>query len=116
MRFMLNGGQENKLPDAMVLPTRQEFIQRSMKGFSTNPGRSGVALLAWRADSVVEAWRQEKSTASGDFLTYGFRDNRVGAQGEVRSVLDQSTNRHHQSWIPGEDSPDLGPGKGGKGE
>ena len=87
-----------------------------MKGFSTNPGRSGVALLAWRADSVVEARRQEESTAAGDFLTYGFRDNRVGAQGEVRSVLDQGTNGHHQSWIPGEDPPDLGPGKGGKGE
>ena len=111
MRLMLAGGQQEELPDAMVLPFGQKLIQSPMKGLSLDSRRPGIPFLAGVPDPVLERGRQKDLASPGNFLGNPLHNEGVGAKGEMGPMLGEGSYRKEEAGIESENPPDVRPGE-----
>ena len=96
-------------PNAMVLPPRDQFVDRPMKGLSSKAGGSGVLVAGRFVDPVGERWRAEGAGLFGEICGHGPGDEGVGAEGQMGAVLIEGSDRHDHSWGVGKHLLDLCP-------
>lgn len=111
MRFVPVGREDQKLPDPVVLPIRQELVHDPVEGLSPESGGSCEALRPGAPYAEAKGRSQECFASPGNLPPHLFRNEGVGAEGKVRAVLDQGPHRKDQAGIPGQDASHLRPGE-----
>ena len=92
---------DDELGDAVVLPGGEQFVDRAVERLTAKPGGTGKGTSADR-NPVGEGRSSQDSYSLRNGLGDTVRDEDIGSQREVRTVLVHSADRENESRISGD--------------
>jgi hypothetical protein len=102
------GRDEHEVIEALVLPVRQQLVDRPVERLATDSGASREGTPA-EGHSVRERRREEDSQRSRDLARHATRDEEIGPQRKMRPVLLESSDGNDQAAIASKRLFDLRP-------
>ncbi len=109
--FVALGSDDHDFIGTVVVPTGEEFIDRTVEGLASQGAGTRIRCPIRLRESVMEGRSHRQLQANGEIEGNPLGDQRIGAKGQVGSVMVERANGENQACVPGQQVPHLGPRK-----
>ncbi len=90
---------DDQLGDTVIVPARQQLVDRAMEGLASKTGRAGVGPAVRVDDAVGKGWCYQNGKKVRKVVGNPLRDHGVGAERKMGTMLVECTHGHEQPWI-----------------
>ena len=112
MGLVAVGGDHHDLGDAVVLPARQQLVDRAVQGLAAERGSPGVMSPPASDHPIGKRRCPQDPQRDGHPARHCFSEEGVGPERQVRSMLLERAHREEQARVPCQEPPCFWPGEG----
>ena len=109
VRLVTLSRDHDHLGDSVIVPACEELVDSTMEGLSAKGACARIRRPVRLCEAIMESWRDDNVQTGREREGHALRDERVGAERQVGSVVIEGAHRENEPRIALEEYTNFGP-------